>query len=94
MLHLTIMTEGVYWTTWRAPTMCHIQTVMTQMNRHGHGMHPIVLIKFFHFALHSYFITKKCQVFLTHPVYACIFVHMYTLLWLVGHLTGARHTWT
>jgi hypothetical protein len=42
--------------TWWSPTKCHIQTVMTEMNSHGHGMHLIVLVKFFHFALKSYFI--------------------------------------
>jgi len=40
----------------------NIQTVMAQMNSHGHGMHLIVLIKFFHFALH-YFISKTAGVF-------------------------------
>jgi len=40
----------------------NIQTVMTQMNSHGHGMHLIVLIKFFHFALQHYFISKTAGV--------------------------------
>jgi hypothetical protein len=41
---------------------------MTEMNSHVHGMHPIVLITFLHFALKSYFINH--QVFLTHLVQA------------------------
>ena len=41
----------------------NIQTVMTQINSHGHGMHVIVLIKFSHFALHCYFISKTAVVF-------------------------------
>jgi hypothetical protein len=53
---LFIATAGLYWTMWWSPTKCHIQTVMTEMNSHGHGMHLIVVIKFFHFALKSYFI--------------------------------------
>jgi hypothetical protein len=31
-------------------------TVMTEMNSHRHGRHPIVLIKFSHFFLKSYLI--------------------------------------
>jgi hypothetical protein len=33
------------------------------MNSHGHGMHLGVLIKFFHFALQSYFISKTVRSF-------------------------------
>jgi hypothetical protein len=44
---LSIATAGVYWTTWWSPTKCHIQIIMTEMNSHGHGMQPIVLIKIF-----------------------------------------------
>jgi hypothetical protein len=29
---------------------------MTEINSHGRGMHPIVLIKIFHFAVNGYFI--------------------------------------
>ena len=35
---------------------CHIQTIMTEINPLGRGTHPTVFIKFFHFALKSYFI--------------------------------------
>jgi hypothetical protein len=41
----------------------NIQTVMTQINYHGHGMHLIVLIKCFHFALQRYFISRTAGVF-------------------------------
>jgi len=34
-------------------TKCHIQTIMTETNSHGHGVYLIVLIKFSHFALKS-----------------------------------------
>jgi len=30
---------------------CYIQTIMTEINSHGHDMHPIVSIEFLHFAL-------------------------------------------
>jgi hypothetical protein len=46
----------VYWMTWRSHTKCHIQTIMTAVKSHGHGMHQRVLIKVFHFPLKSYFI--------------------------------------
>ena len=36
---------------------------MTDINSHGHEMHPIVLIKFFHCALKSNFIKKPSGVF-------------------------------
>jgi hypothetical protein len=55
-------------TTWWSKTKCHIQTVMTQMNSHGHGMHLIVLIKFFRFVLQSYFHFINCLLFLMHLV--------------------------
>jgi hypothetical protein len=29
--------------TWWSHTECHIETVMTEMNSYGHGMHPVVL---------------------------------------------------
>jgi hypothetical protein len=54
---LSIATAVVYWRTW-SPKKCHIQRVMTEMNYHGYGMHPIVLIKFFHFSLKCDFILK------------------------------------
>ena len=41
---LSIATAGVYWTTWWSPTKWHIQTIMTEMNFHGHGIYPIVLV--------------------------------------------------
>jgi hypothetical protein len=53
---LSITTTGVYWMTWWAPSKRHIQTIMIEMISHGHGMHPIVLIKFVHFSLKCYFI--------------------------------------
>jgi hypothetical protein len=53
----------VYWKTWWSPTKCHIQTVMIQMNSHGHGMYLLVLITFFHFALKCYFISKTVMCF-------------------------------
>jgi hypothetical protein len=53
---LFIATAGVYWTTWLSPTKFHIQTIMTEINSHEHGMHLLVLITFLHFAWKSYFI--------------------------------------
>ena len=53
---LSITTAGVYWMTWWSTSKCHIQTIMTEMNSHGHGKHPIVLIKCFHFSLKCFFI--------------------------------------
>jgi hypothetical protein len=41
---LSIANAGVYWTTWYSPIKRHIQTIMTEMSSHGHGMHLIVLI--------------------------------------------------
>jgi hypothetical protein len=52
---LSIVTAGAYWMTWWSTTICHIQRVMIQMIPHGHGMHSILLIKFFHLALKSSF---------------------------------------
>jgi hypothetical protein len=46
----------------RSTTKCHIQTVMIQMVSQGHGIHPIVLIKFFDFALKRCFIQKSSGV--------------------------------
>ena len=56
-------TARVYWKTWWSPTKCHIQTTMKERYSHGHGMHPIVLIKCFRFVLKSYFISKTSDVF-------------------------------
>jgi hypothetical protein len=41
---LSIATAGVCWTSWWSIRKCHIQTVMTEMDFHGHGMRPIMLI--------------------------------------------------
>jgi len=41
---LSIVTAGLYWTTWWSPTNCHIQAVMIQTNSHGYGMYLLVLI--------------------------------------------------
>ena len=41
---LTIATAGLYWTIWCSPTVCHIPT-MNEIISHGHGMHPIILLK-------------------------------------------------
>jgi hypothetical protein len=51
------------WTAWWAPTKCRIQTIMIQMNSHVHGMYLPVLIKFFHFALKCYLISKTVRGF-------------------------------
>jgi hypothetical protein len=53
---LSIVTAGVYRTTWWSHTNCNFKTVTTEMNSHGHGMHSMVLVKFFHFVLKSYFV--------------------------------------
>jgi hypothetical protein len=60
---LSITTSGVYWTMWWLRTKHHIQTVMTQMNYYGHGIHPVVLVKCFRFALKSYFISLTIRCF-------------------------------
>ena len=44
-------------------TKCHIQTIMTETNSHGHDMHPIVSIKFLHFALKSISFKRPSGVF-------------------------------
>jgi len=44
-------------------TKCHIHTVMIQMKSHGHGMHLLVLTKFYHFALKCYIILKTVRCF-------------------------------
>ena len=44
-------------------TKCHIQTVMIQMNSHGHGMYLLLLIPFFHFALKCYVTSKTIRCF-------------------------------
>jgi len=43
----SIATTGMYWTTLWSYTGCHIQPIMTEMNRNGYGMQPIVLITYF-----------------------------------------------
>jgi len=53
---LFIATAAVYCMTWWSPSKCHIQTIMTEMNSHGHWMYPIVLMKFFHIYLKSHFV--------------------------------------
>lgn len=46
-----------------SPTRYHIQTVMSSMTCHGHEMCLPVLIKFFHFVLKCYFISKAIKCF-------------------------------
>jgi hypothetical protein len=53
--------------TWWSPTKCHIQTVIIQKNSHGHGMLLIASIKYFHFALKSYLISKTIRYFFMYP---------------------------
>ena len=58
---VSIVTAGVYWTTWWSPKKYHIQTIMIQMNSHGHGIYLLVLINFFQSALKCYFISKATR---------------------------------
>jgi hypothetical protein len=46
------------------------------MNFHGHGMYLIVLIKFFHFALKCYFISKSVRCF-WRTLYKQIYMNIY-----------------
>jgi hypothetical protein len=33
------VTAGVYWTVWRLPTKCHIQTLVINTSSHGREMY-------------------------------------------------------
>jgi hypothetical protein len=82
---LSIVTAGVYRTTWWSHTNCHFKTVMTEVNSHGRGMHLIVLIKFFHFVLKSYFIVKtvRCLIHSLHTT-----THWINFALFVGEITS------
>jgi hypothetical protein len=47
----SFMSAEVYWMTRLSPTRYHIQTVMINMNSHGHRVYLSVLLKLFHLAL-------------------------------------------
>ena len=56
-------------------TKCHIQTTMTEMNSHGHDMHPIVSIKFLRSVLENILFKRPPGVFdapCTQIVMICI----------------------
>jgi len=59
---------------------------MTKMNSHGHGIHSVVLIKFFHFDLKKLFHLKNCQVFLMYPVHT--YTHWINFALFVGENTS------
>jgi hypothetical protein len=44
-------------------TKCCIQTIMINVNSHGHGMYLPMLIKFLSFSLKCYFISKTGECF-------------------------------
>jgi hypothetical protein len=52
--YVSTATTVVFLTTQQSPIECYIQTVMTNMNSHGHDMYLPILIKCCHFALKCY----------------------------------------
>jgi len=55
--------------TWWPSTKCFPQTVMINMNYHGHGMYLLSDNKIFPLRPKTLFRFKNCQVFLAHPVH-------------------------
>jgi len=69
---------GLYWMTWWSPAKCHIQTVIINMNSHGHvsanvnKLFPLCLKIFLHF--------RNCQKLLVHGVVS-ILQHVEQWVW-------------
>jgi len=53
----------VFLTTQQSPTECYIQTVMININSHGHDKYLPILIKCCHFAFKCYCISKTIRCF-------------------------------
>jgi len=57
------------------------------MISHGHGMHPILLIKFFHFALKSYFNSKTMRCFwcTKYSQFTYLYMHLLVIFFIINH---------
>ena len=60
---LSITNVEMYWMPWWSPRKYQIQTAMIQMDSHGHAMYMLMWIKFFHFVLKCYLISKTITCF-------------------------------